>query len=255
MLHDNSSLQVTGLTPLLAAVASRNEDTVNKLLANGANINQATKDGWCPLYMAVHVDNESMVVILLQKGADINQADNDGSSPLHRAASLGHEAMVAMLVDRGADVNQVDLDGDRPIDVAKTQKIKDMLVALTEEKQESQAVPKAVDEAQWFRAAKKGKLALIQQGINDKIDVNCRDSGGRTALYFGCQEGKPLLVEYLIAQNADVNLSTVCANVVFLSTCAPTSICSNPTDTYLPHSHTYPDHPTLFNVFCDMFTL
>ena len=247
------------MTPLHIAVGTGQKAVVDVLLSNGANINQASNDGMAPLHNAVHVKNHEMITSLIVKGANINQTDNDGSSPLHRAASLGHDDVVALLLERGADVNQVDLDGDRPIDVAKSQTVKVILIALTEEKRNEDegqaAVPKVVDGAQWFRAAKKGKLALIQQGINDKIDVNCRDSGGRTALYFGCQEGKPLLVEYLIAQNADVNLSTVCVNVVFLSTCAPTSICSNPTDTYLPHSHTYPDHPTLFNVFCDMFTL
>ena len=159
-----------------------------------------------------------MIDLLLDGGASIKMANSDGSSPLHNAAESGHDAVVAILIKRGADVNQVDHDGDRPIDVAKTQKVKDILIALTEEKREDQgqaAVPKVVDEAQWFRAAKKGKLAVIQQGINDKIDVNCRDSGGRTALYWAAFHDHSLLVEYLKTQHADMNIETVSANDLF----------------------------------------
>ena len=189
-LHDISSLQNDGSSPLQAAAAGGHDAVVTVLLDNGANINHANKVGW---------------------------------SSLHLSAYNGHETMVGSLIDRGADVNLVNNDGDRPIDVAKTQKIKDMLIALTKEKPQEegqqqppgQAVPTIMDESQWFRAAKKGDLALIQQGINDnKIDVNCRDSGSRTAVYWAAQEGRLPLMEYLITQHADLSISTVIANNV-----------------------------------------
>ena len=200
-----------GNTPVYCATINGYNITVILLLNNGADPNKANSDGTTPLQNAARRGHHSIVSILLSNAANINQANNDGSSPLHFAAENGHDAVVAIFIEKGADVNQIDSDGDRPIDVAKTQKIKDMLIALTEEKQESQAVLKAVDEAQWFRAAKKGKLALIQQGINDKIDVNCRDSTGRSALSWSANHGHLLLVEYLIKNHAEVNILTVCA--------------------------------------------
>ena len=180
MLHDISSLQNNGTSSLHMAAASGQEAVVTVLLDNGANINHANKVGWSALHLSVY---------------------------------NGHETMVALLIDRGADVNQVTIDGDRPIDVAKTQKIKDMLIALTKEKQPEKGQP--VDESQWFRAAKEGDLVLIQQGINDnKIDVNSRDSGGSTALYWAALQGHLQLVEYLITQHADLSITNVSANDV-----------------------------------------
>ena len=218
MLHDISFLQDVRVSPLINAVSSGNVAMSHALLSNGADPNQTNFGGMAPLHATIYRADDAVFSVLLSYGANINQLDNDGSSPLHYAAENGHEAVVASLIEKGADVNQVDHDGDRPIDVAKTQKIKDMLITLTEEKQESQAVPKAVDEAQWFRAAKKGKLALIQQGIIDKIDVNCRDNTGRTALYVATQRDHISVVEYLLTQGADVSIPTVSANVASLST-------------------------------------
>ena len=213
MLHDISSLQNMGFPPLHMAAAGGHDAVIAVLLDNGADVNQVAVDGWSPIHFAVHNGHDAAVAVLLDKGANINHLNNDGYSPVYRAAKNGHETVVALLIDRGADVNLADNDGDRPIDVAKTQKIKDMLIALTKEKQPEKGQP--VDESQWFRAAKEGDLVLIQQGINDnKIDVNCRDSGGRTAMYWAAQEGHLPLVEYLITQHADLNIATVSANNV-----------------------------------------
>ena len=221
MLHGISSLQVKALSPLLMSIVNDNVEIVTALLKNGADANEISIDGWSPLHFAAQYGakncRDAVVTVLLSYGATVNHANNDGSTPLHFAAENDHDAAVAKFIEKGADVNQVDHDGDRPIDVAKTQKIKDMLVALTEEKRDDQgqaAGTKVVDEAQWFRAAKKGKLALIQKGINDKIDVNCRDSGGRTALYWSTFQGHLHLVEYLVKCHSDLNVMTVSANDV-----------------------------------------
>ena len=223
MLHDISSLQNTGFPSLLAAALGGHAAVIAVLFDNGADVNQVAVDGWTPIHFAVHCGHDAAVAVLLDKGANINHVNNDGYSPVYRAAKNGHETVVGLLIDRGADVNLADNDGDRPIDVAKTQKIKDMLIALTKEKPQEerqqqppgQAVPTIMDESQWFRAAKKGDLVLIQQGINDnKIDVNCRDSGGQTAVYWAALEVHLQLVEYLITQHADLNIADVSAKDV-----------------------------------------
>ena len=187
---------------------------------------------------------------------DISSLQNYGWSPLHIAANNGKDAVVAVLLTNGANVNQADYNGQKPIDVASNQKIVDMLIAHTKKQQQEeqqqppgqapsngQAVPKMVDESQWFQAAGKGDLALIQQGINDKIDVNCRDSEGCTAMYWAAQKGHLQLVEYLITQHADLSVANVGADDVFLSisTLTPLTPKLTPltplTPTTYPHPH------------------
>ena len=174
--------------------------------------------GFSPLQFAAFNGTVSMISLLLINGANVNQANNDGRSSLHWAASSGHEAAVAILLDNGADVNLANNDGQKPIDVAKNQKIKDILIAHTTKNQPAgQTSSKQVDEAQWFQAAKEGNLAVIQQGINDKIDVNCQDSESRTALWWATAMRHLQLVEYLITQHSDPTIANVSTNDAFLS--------------------------------------
>ena len=245
-----------GSSPLHLAAYEGHEAVVAILLSNGANVNQADKNGNSTLHSAAYNGHDAVVAVLLSNGANINQAANNGWSPLHRAASFGHDAVVAVLLTNGANVNQADYNGQKPIDVASNQKIVDMLIAHTKKQQQEeqqqppgqapsngQAVPKMVDESQWFQAAGKGDLALIQQGINDKIDVNCRDSEGCTAMYWAAQKGHLQLVEYLITQHADLSVANVGADDVFLSisTLTPLTPKLTPltplTPTTYPHPH------------------
>ena len=252
MLHDFSSLQNKGSSPLYQAAARGHEAVVKVLLDSGSNVNQADLEGTPPLYIAAERGHEAVVkvllsnganvhqadkegdfplsgaaywghvavvTLLLKNGADVNQRDSKGKSSLHDAALRGHEDIVKVLLSNGANVNQVNNDRKKPIDVAKTQKIKDILYAHMKKKLQEEQQP--VDESLWFQAAQQGDLALIQQGINDKIDVNCRDSESRTAVWWAAEKGHLQLVEYFIAQHADLSIADVSAYEVFLSTPTP----------------------------------
>ena len=234
MLHDISSLQLQGHSPLQAAAANDCEAVAAVLLDNGADVNQADNSGLSPLHHAALYGHEAVAVVLIKNRADVNLTTNLGSTPLHYAANNDYEAVVALLLSNGANANHINNKGKMPIDVANMQTIKDTLIAHTKQQQEvekeeeqqeppgqapsnSPAVPMKMDESQWFQAAKIGDLALIQQGINDKIDVNCKDGEDRTAVWWSAQEGHLQLVEFLVTQHADLSIvDKVSANDVFL---------------------------------------
>ena len=214
-----------GDSPLHCAAAYGNEAISALLLSKGADINQANDNGTSPLHACsnrwVAAGHDAVVALLLSNGSKINNADNYGNTPLHEAAAHGEDAVVAMLLSNGADVEKVNNKGQKPIDVAKNQKIKDMLIAHMKMKQEQPppglAVSTMVDESHWFQAAENGDLAVIQQGINEKIDINCRDDDGRTAVWLAAWKGHGQLVEYLITQHSDLSIANVSANDVYMS--------------------------------------
>ena len=93
-------------TPLHDAARDGNLDEINRLIANGADVN-AKDDGWIwtPLHPACKYGHEEVVKVLIEAGADVNAKSSTGWRPLHEAISRGHESIVADLLAAGADVN------------------------------------------------------------------------------------------------------------------------------------------------------
>lgn len=73
-----------GLTPLLFAVREGNLESVQRLLAAGANINHVSEgDHTSPLLMAAINGRFDMAKMLLDKGADVKLASDAGATPLY----------------------------------------------------------------------------------------------------------------------------------------------------------------------------
>ncbi|GFS22592.1 ankyrin repeat-containing protein [Elysia marginata] len=72
-------------TPLIAAVASDNEDIVKVLLQNKACVNAQDSDGWTPLWHAYSNSNEDISEILLRAGAQMDITNNEGKTVLQEA--------------------------------------------------------------------------------------------------------------------------------------------------------------------------
>lgn len=150
-----------GGTALIEAVSSLQEDMVDFLIENGAQVNAQDHDGVSPLHMAsrensveiaqmlvnahatVNIqDNKGMsplqisiirgsddiALFLLGKGADVHIIDKDGQSPLHYAAEWEASEVVQSLISKGADPNLQDKDGNTPLHVTQDEEIFDFLV-------------------------------------------------------------------------------------------------------------------------------
>jgi hypothetical protein len=95
-------------TPLIGAAMTNNTEAVRKLLAAGANPDEARFiGGRTPIFFAAMHGNRDMTEALMAKGADINATDDSGSTPLMWIAA--NEVADASLVEDyllfGANLN------------------------------------------------------------------------------------------------------------------------------------------------------
>jgi uncharacterized protein len=109
-----------GLTALTFAAREGDIASAEKLLAAGADVNQATEYGWTPLLTAVNNRNYRLAMLLLDKGANPNLANKGGWTPLYLAVDnrnieggdypvpkpdIEHLELIAALLEKGANPN------------------------------------------------------------------------------------------------------------------------------------------------------
>ena len=64
---------------------------------------------------------------LIKAGADVNQATSEGFTQLYIAAYRGHEGIVALLIQAGADVRKACKGGWTPMKIATRKKVVTLL--------------------------------------------------------------------------------------------------------------------------------
>lgn len=116
---------------LLEAVKMQDKETIQKLIAKGANVNYGM-----PLVAAIENGNKDMVLLLTQKGASVNSSYG---KPLVAAVKNGDKEMVSLLIDKGAKVNVMH-EEKLPLDFAEDNEIIALLKshgAITKKEQDT----------------------------------------------------------------------------------------------------------------------
>ncbi|ETL32860.1 hypothetical protein L917_14445 [Phytophthora nicotianae] len=138
-----------GWTPVHVAVNSGNVSIVERLLVDGANVNQLTRldyaakrdtiqtatlsmnvadhEGKTPLLHAVLLENYAFVQVLIEAGTDVNIYDQDGHTPLFVASQVQSENLVKVLLENGARVDSVTSCGDTPLSICCSDSIRSVL--------------------------------------------------------------------------------------------------------------------------------
>ena len=90
-------------TALMFAAVEGHTESIQTLLAAGANPNLANKDGFTALMFAVLEGHTESIQTLLAAGANPNLATKRGDTALIAAADMGHTEIVRILQEAMAD--------------------------------------------------------------------------------------------------------------------------------------------------------
>lgn len=92
-------------TPLRTAIANRNYEIADLLIAHGADVNMKADYDETVLFMAVRAASMKSVRYLVAKGANVNSRNRDGETPLFMLKYYDRVAVADILINAGADVN------------------------------------------------------------------------------------------------------------------------------------------------------
>lgn len=130
-------LSEQGETPLMHAVRSGFERSVEKLIAAGADITARGADGRTALHVAL-AENQNAIALTLATALQARGiqpdtlADKSGDTPLHYAARVDAAAVAEKLLECGADIDRANADGDTPLHIAVRNQHFSMTTTLVE---------------------------------------------------------------------------------------------------------------------------
>jgi len=130
-----NAFSADGFMPLGLAVYFGRRETVETLLAAGAEVNTPSRESMkvTPLHSAAAARQVEIARVLIAHGANVNatQAES-GFTPLHEAALNGDLEFARLLLEHGADVNAKMKDGKTPLGFALEQNKTEMVAFLRE---------------------------------------------------------------------------------------------------------------------------
>jgi uncharacterized protein len=110
-----------GFTPVALAAFFGQPAAVKALIAAGADVNAAAKNGLkvAALHAAVAGGKLDIVQAVLEAGADPNAQQQAGFRPIHEAGTKANRALAELLLKHGADPTLTSDDGKNAIDLAR----------------------------------------------------------------------------------------------------------------------------------------
>jgi hypothetical protein len=113
-----SLLLTSGCTTYHTAVAKGNVKAIDRLHAEGENVDAPDDSGITPLIHAINVNQKDSFLALLKAGADVNKCDIESlNTPLHSSIIQGNVFFVRVLLQNGADVLIRNKDGKSSLDL------------------------------------------------------------------------------------------------------------------------------------------
>jgi ankyrin repeat protein len=206
-------------TVLMEATKGGSVQTVEMLLAAGADVKATNENGETALMLAVTLDHRynpqqrlPMIDLLLKKGADINAADKSGrTSLLHSVTQymseaggvMSHPEIVKFLLERGANVQAADQNGVTALILTagvykgSTEIVRELLEKGININAQSKKGTTAL-----MIAAGKGRADAVDLFLEKGVNLNLSDADGETALDYAVEAGETELAKALFRRAA-----------------------------------------------------
>lgn len=190
-----SNAWISKLPPFAYAAATAEIPTLQRMLDDGADVNESDQHGITPLQMAMVRERPDVVEFLLDHRADPNLIPPGGvSSPASTAARSDDPRVLPLLLSRGA---RLDLDGNtcwQPILEAATGATENLRLLLS-----LGCDPNTADEMGWtalMYAAEGGPRESVQLLLDARADAS-RVYEGETAADMARRMGRPEIAELI----------------------------------------------------------
>eukprot|EP00931_Biecheleriopsis_adriatica_P115559 TRINITY_DN91342_c0_g1_i1.p1 TRINITY_DN91342_c0_g1~~TRINITY_DN91342_c0_g1_i1.p1 ORF type:complete len:482 (+),score=87.35 TRINITY_DN91342_c0_g1_i1:48-1493(+) len=160
---------------LLHAARTGDPHGVTAALRFGADVQSRTFRGQTPLMLAAGADQEGSVAIvrcLLEAGSDLETRDENGWTALMHACRNGNEEIARTLLAQGASLRVASADGKTPV----------ILAAL----------------------GSKRKLNLLKLLAHEGADLDAKDAGGWSVLFYACEFTNVNMIRWLVKHGADL---------------------------------------------------
>ncbi|XP_076395542.1 uncharacterized protein LOC143265743 isoform X1 [Megachile rotundata] len=190
-------------TPLAAAVESNCKEVVETLISNGANVDAANG---AALSSAVFFGHKDIIKVLLDNNANIHLSHVKDTTLLHLTATRGETEIVNVLIEKGANINATNNDGITPLHCAVSAGYRDTVELLllkganvNANSTEGTPLHSAV--------AKDGGIDIVKILLNNGADVSIKDLKNRTALELAVAHNQPECVKLLLSKSEkrDIN--------------------------------------------------
>ena len=170
-------------SPLIQASSQGDVLTAQKLIQEGANINEPDSNGYTPLQYAIWSGDDKIAKLLIDKGANVNAVDKYKLTPLMTAASYGYIDIVKLLIDKGADVNAKDSFGNTALMSVSIPSIAKILIdkGADVNAQNKTGLTTLHNIAGFYD---NNNIVIAEYLLNKNASANLKDENGQTALRY-----------------------------------------------------------------------